>query len=51
MVSAAARLLDYEAKNPSVSVGWFWYKNFQPKVYKLLGRVPPKKDSKKFGEL
>ena len=51
MVSAAERLLDYEAKNPSVSVGWFWYKNFQPKVYKLLGRVPPKKDSKKFGEL
>ena len=51
MVSAAGRLLDYEAKNPSVSLGWFWYKNFQPKVYRFVGRVPPKKDAKKFGEL
>lgn len=51
MKAAAARLLDYEESHPSISIGWFWYKYVQPEVYVLLGRKPPMKDVKKFGEL
>ena len=50
MLAAAERLLAYEAANPSVYVGWHWYRHYQAKVYAMLGRTPPEKDAKKFGE-
>ena len=51
MKAAATRILDYEASHPEVGIGWFWYKYVQPEVYVLVGRKPPAKDAKKFGEL
>ena len=51
MKAAAERMFAYENANPTISLGWFWYKNLQTKVYHFIGRKPPKKDAKKFGEL
>ena len=51
MKAAVERILAYETANPSVSIGWFWYRSFQSKAYRLVGRQPPKRDAKKFGEL
>ena len=51
MRAAAERLVAYEERNPSHSIGWFWYKHVQTKVYKFLGRKPPERNAKKFGEL
>ena len=51
MKAAAERLIAYETANPSVFVGWHWSRYYQSKAYTLLGRTPPGKDPKKFGEL
>lgn len=51
MKAAAERLIAYETANPSVFVGWHWARYYQSKAYTLLGRTPPGKDPKKFGEL